>query len=147
MSMTYNKILVAVDDTKESRIAFKRAVQVARNNIGSMLYIVHVIDTHSFAFSEGYNVDLAEKFTNGKKELLDDYENIAQQQGFTRLIKIIEYGTPKQIIAKNIAKQYQIDLIICGITGKGEVARLFLGSVSEGILRTAKCDVLVVRNL
>ena len=147
MSMTYNKILVAVDDTKESRIAFKRAVQVARNNIDSMLYIVHVIDTHSFAFSEGYNVDLAEKFTNGKKELLDDYENIAQQQGFTRLIKIIEYGTPKQIIAKNIAKQYQIDLIICGITGKGEVARLFLGSVSEGILRTAKCDVLVVRNL
>lgn len=146
MSMTFKKILVAVDDTKESRMAFNRAVQVARNNIGSMLYIVHVIDTRSFAFSEGYNFDLANNFTDRKQEMLDDYERIAQQQGLTHIIKILEYGTPKQVIAKTIAKEYEIELIICGVTGKGEVARLFLGSVSEGILRTAKCDVLVVRN-
>lgn len=146
MSMTYKRILVAVDETKESEIAFKRAVQVAQNNSGSMLYIVHIIDTRSFALSEGYNFELADKFTNNKKAMLDVYEMKAQQNGLINIIKILEYGTPKNIIAQNLAKQYEINLIICGVTGKGEVARLFLGSVSEGILRTAKCDVLVVRN-
>ncbi|MGN7479292.1 universal stress protein [Solibacillus silvestris] len=146
MSMTYKNILVAVDQSKESMIAFRRAVQVALNNVGSRLYIVHVIDTRSFAFSEGYNFDSADKLANSRKDMLDEYEKIAQQSGVGQVGKIIEYGTPKHIIARDIPKQKQIDLIVCGVTGKGEVARLFLGSVSEGILRTARCDVLVARN-
>ncbi|BAK16007.1 universal stress protein UspA [Solibacillus silvestris StLB046] len=146
MSMTYKNILVAVDETNESRIAFRRAVQVVLNNVGSKLYIVHVIDTRSFAFSEGYNFDMAEKITNNKKDLLDSYEKKAQQSGLVNIKKLIEYGTPKHVIARDIPQQEKIDLIICGVTGKGELARLFLGSVSEGILRNARCDVLVVRN-
>lgn len=146
MSMTYKNILVAVDETNESLIAFRRAVQVARGNVGSKLYIVHVIDTCSFAFSEGYNFDMAEKITNNKKDLLDSYEKKAQQSGLVNIKKLIEYGTPKHVIARDIPQQEKIDLIICGVTGKGELARLFLGSVSEGILRNARCDVLVVRN-
>lgn len=144
--MTYKNILVAVDETNESLIAFRRAVQVALNNVGSKLYIVHVIDTRSFAFSEGYNFDMAEKITNNKKDLLDSYEKKAQQSGLVNIKKLIEYGTPKHVIARDIPQQEKIDLIICGVTGKGELARLFLGSVSEGILRNARCDVLVVRN-
>lgn len=144
--MTYKNILVAVDETNESRIAFRRAVQVVLNNVGSKLYIVHVIDTRSFAFSEGYNFDMAEKITNNKKDLLDSYEKKAQQSGLVNIKKLIEYGTPKHVIARDIPQQEKIDLIICGVTGKGELARLFLGSVSEGILRNARCDVLVVRN-
>ncbi|AMO86069.1 universal stress protein [Solibacillus sp. FSL W7-1472] len=146
MSMTYKNILVAVDETNESLIAFRRAVQVVLNNVGSKLYIVHVIDTRSFAFSEGYNFDMAEKITNNKKDLLDSYEKKAQQSGLVNIKKLIEYGTPKHVIARDIPQQEKIDLIICGVTGKGELARLFLGSVSEGILRNARCDVLVVRN-
>ena len=146
MSMTYKNILVAVDETNESLIAFRRAVQVVLNNVGSKLYIVHVIDTRSFAFSEGYNFDMAENITNNKKDLLDSYEKKAQQSGLVNIKKLIEYGTPKHVIARDIPQQEKIDLIICGVTGKGELARLFLGSVSEGILRNARCDVLVVRN-
>ena len=146
MSMTYKNILVAVDGSVESMVAFKRAVQVAFNNVGSWLYIIHVIDTRSFAFSEGYNYDLADRYSKSKKDMLDGYEEVAVKLGFDRTYKIMEYGTPKHIIARDIPKQKQIDLIICGATGKGDVARFFLGSVSEGIVRTAKCDVLVVRN-
>ncbi len=145
--MTYKNILVAVDESSEAKIAFKRAVQVAINNVGSRLYIIHVIDTRSFAFSEGYNFDLADQYAKSKKDMLDGYEEIAVQLGYDSIYKIMEYGTPKEIIARDFPKQKQIDLIICGVTGKGELARFFLGSVSEAIVRTAKCDVLVVRNL
>lgn len=144
--MTYKSILVAVDESDEAMMAFKRAVQVAINNVGSKLYIIHVIDTRSFAFSEGYNFDLANQYAKSKKDMLDGYEEIAVQLGFDRTYKIMDYGTPKHIIARDIPNQKKIDLIICGATGKGEVARFFLGSVSEAIVRTAKCDVLVVRN-
>lgn len=82
MSMTYKNILVAVDETNESLIAFRRAVQVVLNNVGSKLYIVHVIDTRSFAFSEGYNFDMAEKITNNKKDLLDSYEKKRSSQAW-----------------------------------------------------------------
>src|SRR5690606_27788660 len=120
MSMTYKNILVAVDESKESLIAFRRAVQVALNNVGSKLYIVHVIDTRSFAFSKGYNLEMAAKFTTNKNDLLDSFEKKAQLLWFTNIKKIIDYVTPKHVIEGDIPEQEKIDLIICGVTGKGE---------------------------
>lgn len=147
MSLTYKNILVAVDGSNESMLAFTRAVQVAINNVGSKLYVVHVVDTRSFAFYESYNLNLAKRTSDVAAQMLDSLEAIAREAGAENIEKIIEYGSPRQIIGKDLPKLKQIDLIICGVTGKGEVERLFLGSVSEGILRTAaKCDVLVVRN-
>ena len=39
----------------------------------------------------------------------------------------------------------QIDLIMLGATGLNAVERLFIGSVSEYVIRNANCDVLIVR--
>ena len=147
MSLTYKNIIVAVDGSNESGIAFKRAIQVAINNKGSNLYIVHVIDTRMFAVYESYNREIAEQANDLASEMLDEYEQEALDAGVERVQKIIEYGSPKQIIAREIPKAKKIDLIICGVTGKGEVERFLLGSVSEAIARSAICDVLVVRNL
>ncbi|KAB5915090.1 universal stress protein, partial [Bifidobacterium adolescentis] len=38
-----------------------------------------------------------------------------------------------------------VDLIMLGATGLNAVERLFIGSVSEYVIRNATCDVLVVR--
>jgi nucleotide-binding universal stress UspA family protein len=37
------------------------------------------------------------------------------------------------------------DLIVVGTHGRGTVGRLFLGSVSEHVVRNARCPVMVVR--
>ena len=39
----------------------------------------------------------------------------------------------------------EADLIICGATGHTPVERYLIGSVSEAIVRSASCDVLVTR--
>ncbi|MNG34045.1 putative universal stress protein [compost metagenome] len=44
-----------------------------------------------------------------------------------------------------MAPKYKIDLIICGATGLNAVESFLIGSVSEHIIRYAKCDVIVVR--
>lgn len=147
MSLTYHNILVAVDGSNEADLAFKRAIQIAINNNGSQLYIVHVIDTRVFAVYESYNRDFAERANELATEKLKGYEQQALNAGVEKVEIIIEYGSPKDIIARGIPKTQKIDLIICGVTGRGGVERFLIGSVSEAIVRSAKCDVLVVRNL
>ena len=56
-----------------------------------------------------------------------------------------DHGSPKTVITKEIAKSVEADLIICGATGHTPVERYLIGSVSEAIVRSAKCDVLVIR--
>ena len=147
MSMTYQNILVAVDGSNESMLAFKRAIQVAINNVNSTLYVVHVIDTRSFAFYESYNLNMADKASGLATEMLNSHRSMAKDAGVEYVETFIEYGAPRQIIARDLPQAKQIDLIVCGVTGKGEVERFLMGSVSEAIVRIAKCDVLVVRNL
>lgn len=147
MSMTYQNILVAVDGSNESMLAFKRAIQVAINNVNSTLYVVHVIDTRSFAFYESYNLNMADRASDLATEMLNSHKLMAKDAGVEQVEMLIEYGAPRQIIARDLPKAKKIDLIVCGVTGKGEVERFLMGSVSEAVVRTAKCDVLVVRNL
>ena len=147
MSLTYKNIIVAVDGSKESELAFKRAIQVAINNKGSILYIAHVIDTRRFAVYDSYNLKIAEQAHELAMDMLKKYVQQAIFAGVEDVKTILEYGSPKQIIARDIPKAKKIDLIICGVTGKGEVERFLLGSVSEALVRSAKCDVLVVRKL
>ena len=56
-----------------------------------------------------------------------------------------EFGSPKVIVAKQIPESENIDLIMLGATGLNAVERIFVGSVSEYVIRHARCDVMVVR--
>lgn len=147
ITLTYNNILVAIDGSNESMLAFKRAVQVAINNVDSKLYIVHVIDTRSFAFYETSNLNMADEASEVATKMLESHVQMARDAGVSNVESLLEFGSPKQFIARDIPAANNIDLIICGVTGKGEVERFLMGSVSGGIVRAAKCDVLVVRNL
>lgn len=55
-------------------------------------------------------------------------------------------GEPGQSIVDAAAAE-QVDLVVVGSHGRGAVGRLFIGSVSEFVVRNAPCPVLVVRPL
>ena len=88
---------------------------------------------------------LAEQATEMAKQTLQDYVDYAKAQECHNVTTVIEYGTPKPIIAKQIPQEHDVDLIMLGATGLNAVERLFIGSVSEYVIRNATCDVLVVR--
>ncbi|WP_074036500.1 universal stress protein [Exiguobacterium profundum] len=144
MAIVYKHILSAVDGSKEAERAFETAIDVAIRNEGK-LYVGHVIDTRTFATVEAYDRTITERAETYAKELLEDYVNRAKERGVKEVETVIEYGSPKETIAKKIAPNHDIDLIICGATGLNAVERFFIGSVSESIVRYAKCDVLIVR--
>ena len=143
MLQQYKKIMVAVDGSEEAELAFQKAVNVAIRNNGELL--AHVIDTRSFQTVSSFDGMLAEQATEMAKQTLADYETNAKKAGLSKVTTVIEYGSPKQIIAKEIPEDNQVDLIMLGATGLNAVERLFIGSVSEFVIRNAACDVLVVR--
>lgn len=144
MLQQYHKIMVAVDGSAEAELAFKKAVNVAKRNDATLL-LAHVIDTRAFQSVSSFDGVMAEQATEMAKQTLEDYKSQAEAYGHDKVSTVIEFGSPKVIIAKELPKEYNIDLIMLGATGLNAVERLFIGSVSESVIRNATCDVLVVR--
>lgn len=144
MGVKYNNILVAVDGSKAAELAFKKAIEMSKEN-GAKLWIAHVLDSRTYSTMDFYDYTVAERVEKQAKELLHQYMEEARKQGIENVETSLTHGSPKVKIAKEIAPNYNVDLIVCGATGLNAVERIFIGSVSEHITRHAKCDVLIVR--
>ncbi|MFH1736741.1 MAG: universal stress protein [Actinomycetota bacterium] len=58
---------------------------------------------------------------------------------------MVPVGTPLEELLR-IAKEERVSLIVMGSTGKGYFKQMVLGSVSESMIREAKCPVLIIHN-
>ncbi|MBD7984290.1 universal stress protein [Sporosarcina sp. Sa2YVA2] len=144
MDLKYKQIIVAVDGSKESRWAFKKAMAISQRN-NATLNLVNIIDTRSYAAVEAYDRSIAERAQKFAEELLAEYKAEAEAAGLQNVNVHVEYGSPKTMISRDLSKKLVADLIICGATGLNKVERFLIGSVSENIVRSSTCDVLVVR--
>lgn len=144
MMEDYKTILSPVDGSEESELAFRKAIHVAKKNNAKLL-IVHVIDTRAIQTPSGFEGNFTDEIIRQTKVMMDRYVDIARERGVENIETIIDYGSPKVMIAKEIAVEHHADLIMIGATGLNAVERLFIGSVSEYVIRNAPCDVTVVR--
>lgn len=144
MSLDYKQIIIAIDGSEEAEWAFNKAVAIADRN-DAVLNLVNIIDTRSYSSAEAYDRSIAESAYKSAEELLNKYKAEAVQAGVQNVNVLVEYGSPKTMISKDLPKKLSADLIICGATGLNAVERFIMGSVSENIVRSAKCDVLVIR--
>lgn len=144
METKYENIVIAVDGSEASEKALQKAIQVAKRN-DATLVIAHVIDSRAFARLAAYDSYITDKIDEDGKQLLADYERIAHEANHTKTKMVLEYGSPKTVIAKKIIPEAEADLIVMAATGLNAVERFMIGSVSERTVRDAKCDVLIVR--
>ncbi len=142
MTDHYKSILVAVDGSNEAEYAFRKSLDIAYEHQGSQLNIVNIIDNR---YLGPLDKELAEEVKEKSRRTLDRYKARAKAFRVKNVNIIIEYGSPRMMIAIEIAKSVDADLIICGATGHTTVERYLIGSVSQAIVRSAKCDVLVIR--
>ncbi|MBU8905178.1 universal stress protein [Desertibacillus haloalkaliphilus] len=144
MGKTYETILIAVDGSQEAKNALQKAFDVAKTDEAKLI-IAHVIDTRTFATVEQYDRTVVARAEKYGKELLEQYKAEAEEAGLSNVETVLDFGSPKVKISKEIATNLEVDLIITGATGLNAVERLLIGSVSEYITRHAHCDVLIVR--
>ena len=139
MENKYSKILVAVDGSKQAEWAFKNAVAIAQRNEDAELYIASVIDA-TIATSGLSDPYIFNSFYKRTKELVDSYVEYAKADGLTKV-----NGIPKIVLSEDIVDEKEIDLVVCGSSGLTGFKRMLMGSVSEGIVRYAKCDVIIIK--
>ena len=146
-SQEYRSILVGTDGSEQAQQAFEKAVAVAKRNNADIV-VAHIIENKLYggtmAFST-FSPDIVQEETNQAKELLESYIQIANDLGYDRVKATLEFGSPKVMMATELPEKYDTDLIMIGQSGLNAVERLVMGSVSDHIIRTAPCDVLVVR--
>ena len=142
----YQHIMVAVDGSDEASAALENAIETAKRNNGDLL-IVHVIDNRSYTMGvASFDIEASEEETRTMKEILGEYRQFAINRGVKKVSTELVTGSPKELLAKSLPKEHNIDLILCGQSGLSGIESLMMGSVSQYIIREAPCDVLIVRN-
>ncbi|MBP2097963.1 universal stress protein [Enterococcus rivorum] len=137
---SYKNILVAVDGSTASNIAFKEAIYIAKRN-NAKLYVAQVINNKlNYLPKESIDI-LVEDCKNLFQELKDQAKNL----DFEDVHSVIEVGSPKEVIATSIPKRENIDLIVLGATGKHFISGALMGSLTYHVAIHAECSVQIVR--
>jgi universal stress protein A len=143
----YQRILVPVDFSEMSDVVVEQAKTTAAN-YQARLYLLHVVPFISpgiGAFGDGSSLILQE-------DIEQDLVNAAQTQMQTLCSKwaiptdaiIVNVGMSTTETILEIADAENINLIVLGHSGNKGLFGL-LGSTATAVVKSAKCDVLVVR--
>ncbi|MGY3765584.1 universal stress protein [Vagococcus vulneris] len=146
-SQEYQSILVGTDGSDQAKLAFKKAIAVAQRNNAKVI-VAHILENRMYSGNMAYSTftpDVVQDEADQAKALLNDYKELATKMGYDNVETILEFGSPKTMMSVELPEKYHTDLIMVGQSGLNAVERLVMGSVSDHIIRTAPCDVLVVR--
>ena len=140
-------ILVPTDFSELANLAIDRAMELALAVPGTTIVLLHVIETDEprgvpGGYEEGVRVQRWRATAEAGLRDLAREEDLAGR--CIHRIEVIE-GRPALEIVR-YAQAVQADLIVMSTHGRRGLARLFAGSVAEAVVRTASCEVLVVRS-
>ncbi|OEC84484.1 MULTISPECIES: universal stress protein [Methanobacterium] len=147
----YKKILLPTDGSEYANKAAKHAIWLARLN-GAELIALNVIETSSLVGlpAEDLIVRIKEMLKEEGHKSLEKISDILKEskiedecQKEVKLTLSTKEGSPSDIII-NTVKEEGVDLIVMGTSGKHGLDRFLLGSVTENVVRSSQCPVLVV---
>lgn len=136
MKPKYEHIMVPVDGSESSIQAFKKAVHIAKRN-DAKLHLVTVVD-------KADKPNEAEQIDQDREGFFVALETYARRED-QPLEKHVKFGNAKKLISDELIKEWNIDLIIMGATGKGNIAKMVVGSITNYVTKHAHCDVLIAK--
>lgn len=139
---TLKRILCPVDLSDASRRAFDHAMALARVH-GADVRVVQVVDMTAWAGVRAESMfQMTETMRVTLEEELGWWAARAVQDKTGVVTDLLEGPVVPTIV--EVARDFDMDLIVMGSHGKSGFERLALGSVTEKVLRKAPCPVLVV---
>jgi nucleotide-binding universal stress UspA family protein len=154
------QILAAVDFSKNTEAVLKQAATLAKA-MDAKLWILHAAsdETQAMAYEAtqftGYAPELvnmpgdvqlardlsAEEFKREHQQLLAMSSSL-RETGIDAQALLLKGNAASLILEK--AEDLAIEIILLGSHGHGMLHKALLGSVSEAIIRHAKCNVMIV---
>jgi nucleotide-binding universal stress UspA family protein len=138
------RILVATDGSPSATEAARFGIELAKEH-DSELVFAHVVRALDVVPSTVFQIGGVFEHEPGEHdvELLDDAATLASEQGVVSTTALLRGETVEELVAYAAARE--VDLIVVGTRGHGAVTGALLGSVSQGLLREARCPVAIVR--
>ena len=143
--MDYDRVFVSLDGTDRQDKVLERAILVAANN-NADLYIGHVIDSTALETAGTYPVDLIPELERGfRASIADGVARAEAEPGVGSVKVLVRCGRIREILKEEMIDQVKPDVIVCGARGLSPIKYALLGSISTFLLRSAPCDILVVK--
>jgi nucleotide-binding universal stress UspA family protein len=141
----YEHILVPVDGSPTGRIALEHAIALAKEQKAQLRLLYVVEQMPPWAAAEG-QMDITDALTESGKAILAEALALARKEGIDSNGAIVDQSAKRvaRVIADE-AEKWPADLIVMGTHGRRGIDLLILGSVAEGVVRTAKAPVLLIR--
>ena len=140
------RILLATDGSEGADLAASRAVDLAQGT-HSELHLVHIGFAPVFLMGEpgtrGYDRMLIEEIEDAARELLRKLSWRVKVAGGDVTGEHLRMGEVDLEIV-GLARKLGADLIVMGCRGHRGIRRAIGGSVSDAVIRSAPCPVLVV---
>jgi len=148
------KILLATDGSKFSTSAVDECKKYIESGLATEVKIVSAYEAQVPIASEPFIVasDCYQKLNDFAHDRTRDTATKAREilshvktERSVEITTQIEMADPRSFIV-DVAKRWNADMIIVGSHGRGFWGRMALGSVSDSVVHSAPCSVLVVRS-
>src|SRR6056297_1711708 len=154
----YNKILVTTDFTPNSEYAFKHAVMLARQN-NAEIHLLHVMSQVDSSMRSYLSSVLGEErleafeqtnMEKAKAALKKDLDTFATSELKEYPEDLARFAGSEVVLGHPVVKiletadHLDVDVIVMGTHGKGALEHMFLGSVTEKVLRKCHRPVFVI---
>jgi len=156
--LLFEKILVPLDGSEHSLRALEIAIQTAKK-FGGKITLIHVysVTVRPVIMPEPTTLTppgvpvmtptevsrVVEATRKAGANILADGEQKVKTEEIQVETMLLEGQTVEEIA--RIAKEGKFGLIIIGARGISRIREILLGSVSDGVIRSAPCPVLVVK--
>ena len=145
MSSEYKRIFASLDGTAGQIDVARKAIALAADNHADLRF-GHVVDAVAGESSAVNFYDLCENAKNLIADMLGDILESAQNNEDIPSVEIaVEAGSVIDTLDNLLIAPFDPDLVICGARGLSGIRYAFVGSVSTHLIRTQKCDVLVIK--
>ena len=145
----YQKILVPLDGSGLAECALSHVKTLVKGGLASEVTILNIVEIDipwsDVETGKGFDINvLRESVLKSARKYISDMESRLASEGIKVKTDIIEANRPAETIT-DYARDKKMDLIVMATHGLSGFKKLFLGSVSSGVLNQSNVPVLLIR--
>jgi nucleotide-binding universal stress UspA family protein len=139
------RLLLATDGSKDAMLASRVATDLSLRT-GARLHVAHAWFhlVKGLAYPTLVWADYSNLYEREARKILEAQVDAVEAADCAVAQSHLLHGPPIDAIL-DLCEELRPGLVIVGSRGLGPVRRMFVGSVSEGVVHHARCPVLVVR--